>query len=599
MFPGRARIEVYEFGQFRLDLVVRQLFHQGQPVPLSPRTFDILQILVENRGQIVTKDELLRRVWPDRFVEENNLTVRVSALRKTLAEGLANRFIETERGSGYRFVARAREVCGESEGRYRKAFDSLAVLPLINEQKLQKLNYICDGVTEGLIASLSHVANLRVMARSTVFRYKGSDTAPQAIGKELDVRAVLVGRVYQAADSLVFDMEIIDAEDGAYIWGAKYKSQGRDLLPLPEEITRAVSESLRIKLTEGEENKVARRDTSSPEAHHLYLKGRYFWNKRSVAGLKQAVKCFSSAIRHDPHYALAYAGIADSYIILSSYGLQPPRATMPKARTAALKALAFDDQLAEAHVSLGNIKSAFEYDWSGAESEFKQALALNPDYTLARQCYAMFLAKIGRLDQALAEMTKAHEVDPLSPAINLALGKIYYFAGRHQEAVSKAREILELEPNFRLSHGLLGIAYAELGLYAEAIKEFRKIIEFTAGDYQIRSASGQSSVQKSEYPACDPEALAFLGYIYALWGKRKKALHLVNTLVELSKERYVQPHAPAFIFIGLGDHDQAFAWLEQAFAHKSNALTYIQSWPLFLRLKNDPRYEQLVRRMGL
>lgn len=598
MYWKRRPVEAYKFGHFSLDLVVRQLLYMGKPLSLPTRTFDILKILVENRGKVVTNEELMIQVWPDRFVEVNNLTVRMSALRKALGESRNRRFIETVPRYGYRFAERVSEVFGESRG-VGGAPDSVAVLPLVNENDQQKLNYLCDGITENLIISLSHIANLRVMARNTVFRYKDKKVDARRAGREMGVMAVLTGKVSQSTASLVVEIEMIDVEDGAYLWGAKFKRQMTDLLALQEDIAKEISENLRIKLSNLEESRIGKRHTNNQQAYHLYMKGRYFWNKRSVKGVKRAVEYFRAAIRHDPRYALAYAGIADAYIVLSSYGLRPARETMPKAKAAALKALDMDDRLAEAHVSMGNIKSSYELDWRAAEKEFNLAVGLNPYYTYARQYYANFLAKVGRLDDALAEISEAQEIDPLSLSVKLTMGKIYHFARRHDEAVSMAREILEIEPNFGPANGLIGIAYLAMGRYPDAVREFKAMIRFSTGDYKVGQAEQGESKERRALPDSDPEALALLGYAYAAAGRVERAHEVLGELVELSKMRYVQPHAIALLHIALGDNDKAFEWLEKAFIDKSSTLTFIKVGPFFDNLRADPRYAQLVRRLGL
>jgi adenylate cyclase len=600
MSPNRQRMEVYEFGPFRLDLVVRQLFRQDIPVPLPPQTFDILKILVENRGLLVTREELIQQIWQDQVVEENNLTVRMSTLRKALGQGAGNRFIETVPSYGYRFVARVRQLLSEhAEPQEEEAFDSLAVLPLINENNLHRLNYLCEGITESLITSLSHIANLRVMAYGTVSRYKGRELAPREVGKELGVRAVLMGKVNQVSDSLVLNFEMIDVKDGAYVWGAKFRRQVNGLIAFEEELAREVSENLRIRLSRAEESKISKRNTDNSQAHHLYMKGRYFWNKRNVFGVKKAVEYFRSAVRHAPRYALAYAGLADAYFLLSNYGLRRSKETMRKAKAAALRALELAPQLAEAHVSVAIIKSNFELDWAGAESEFKLAIELNPYHSQAHHYYASLLTKLGRLDEALVEISKAQEIDPLSVSINLFMGKIHYFARRYDKALKKGREILEIEPRFAPALGIMGLAYLEMGRYREAVREFNAMVRMSTEQYIPPPGEGNEGGQKSTLPDPDPEALSFLGYAYAVAGKRNKALQILDRLRELRGRRYVQPENFAMVYIGLRDHDKVFEWLERTFAERSSTRAFIKVYPFFDSLRSDPRYDELVRRVGL
>ena len=312
--------KIYEFGPFRLDLGVRQLFCGDEPIRLPSRTFDILRILVENRGLTTTKEQLISQVWLGETIEESNLTVRVAALRKALNETPGNRFIETVTGYGYRFVARVRPVANGSDS--QKSIPSIAILPFSNNTDQERLNYICDGVTEALIASLSHISELRVMARSTVFRHKRTDLDLLKIGKELSVQTLLVGRVGLISNELHFDLEMIDARDGAYLWGSKYSRRVDDLVTLQEELAREISEQLRLKLTKSEKERITKSHTSNSEAHLLYLKGLYFWNQRSLPGIRKAISYFRRAVKLDPLYALSFAGLADCYRFLAGAELQ-------------------------------------------------------------------------------------------------------------------------------------------------------------------------------------------------------------------------------------------------------------------------------------
>ncbi|HEX8175520.1 MAG TPA: winged helix-turn-helix domain-containing protein [Pyrinomonadaceae bacterium] len=599
MSLNRQRIEVYEFDHFRLDLVVRQLFYQEKPVPLSSRTFDILRILVENRGQVVTREELIQQVWQGNAVEENNLTVRMSALRKALGESSGNRFIETVPARGYRFVARVRQQSGGHGESLEAISDSLAVLPLVNENNMSGLNYLCDGITESLITSLSRIANLRVMAYSTVSRYRGRGLVPWEVGKRLDVRLVLSGKVNQKDDSLTLNMEMIDVEDGAHLWGAKHRRQVSDLIALQEDLAREVSETLRSRLGQLEEDEISKRYTDSTEANQMYMKGRYFWNQRSVPGLKKAIRYFKGAIEQDPRYSLAYAGLADAYILLATSEIWPPAEAMPKAKAAALKALELDPRLAEAHVSLGNIKSSFEYDWQGAESEFKLAIELNPLYAQAHHYYANYLAKLGKLEQAIAEINRAYAIDPISLPLNLSMGKLYYFARHYKEVVKKGLEILEIEPRYGVANGLIGLAYLETERYQEAIREFEVMFDSLISDQADEQSKAGLPPENTFLRNADPEPISFMGYAYALSGKRGKALKLVDDLLAMAKQKYVQPHHLAVIYTGLGDRDNAFHWLIKAIADRCSAVTNLRVMPLFDSLRDDPRYEELLRSLRL
>lgn len=599
MYRNKKHVEVYEFGPFRLDLMVRRLYLQDNPILLSAKTFDILKILVEHLGQIVTKEELISQVWVNQFVEENNLTVRIASLRKALGESTENRYIETASGRGYRFVARVQEVPNRRSESEAETLNSIAVLPLINENNQQKLNYLCDGITESLIQSLSQLADLKVMSRSTVLRYKGRKVDPLAAGQELGVGAVLVGNLNQISGSILLNIEVVDVNDGSRLWGAVYKHQVSDLFALQEEVAREVSDSLRIKLSKVEERRIAKHYTDSAQAHHMYLKGRYFGNKRSVLGVKRSIDYFRKAIKHDPRYALAYAGLADAYIMIAGYGLAPPRKIIPKARAAALRALEIDDRLAEAYVSLGLIRSNFEWDWAGGESAFRHAIDLNPNNGATHHYYSMLLARRGHLDRALAEILTAFEMDPLSVPIHLAIARILYFSKQYDVAIEHCKEMLEIDSKFGIANGLIGMVYLEQKNYEGAIRELEKMLPLSGVDYPVSRKKGGTPRGAVPVRESDPEAIGVLGFAYGEAGEWKEAIKMLNRLKNLGKRRYVEPYTLALVYIGLKDKDKAFEELERSYANKNNILTYIKVWPLFLRLQNDSRYDDLVKRIGL
>jgi len=584
----------YAFGPFRLDLVLRRLTLNGDPIALPSRTFDILKILVENRGELVTKEHLFEQIWPGRFVEENNLTVRMSELRKALRDSAATRFIETVSGYGYRFVAKVKEIVDDKAEVKAKAFKSLAVLPLINKNNEQKLEYVCEGITESLITSLSYISNLRVMSRSTVFRYKASDLDPRTVGEELGVEMVLVGEVDQVRNDLVFDLEMIDAKNGWRLWGGKYRRRISDLVTLPDEIVRQVVPNLQVALTATAQKQLSSGYPANSKAYEMYLKGRYFLNKRLEWWRGNAIRYFRRAIEQDPRYALAFVGLADNYILTAIGETRPAREVIPKAKAAVLQALEIDDNLADAHLTQAKILSSYEFDWDGAEIEFKLAIQLDPFHAHARQYYANFLTKLGQFDEALNEINKAFSLDPLSIAINLTMGKIYYFARKYALAIEKARELLEIEPNYSPANGLIGCVYLEQGRVEEAIEQFRIMFDGLASD-----PTDAHAADKADRTIADPEALSFLGYAFGVAGERNKALDVLGELMELRKRRYVQPHNIATVYLGLREDDSAFEWLDKAFIDRCGPLTNIKVWPVLDRLRSDPRYTELIQRLGL
>ena len=584
----------YAFGPFRLDLVLRRLVRNGNPIPLPSLTFDILKTLVENRGELVTKEQLFKQVWPGRFVEENNLTVRMSELRKVLRDSTETRFIETVPGSGYRFVAKVKEII-EDHGEQGAAFRSLAVLPLINENNHQQLEYVCEGITESLITSLSHVANLRVMSRSTVFRYNRRDVDPRTVGEELRVEIVLVGKVNQENNHLGFDLEMIDARSGWHLWGGKYRRRVSDLVTLPDEIVRQVVPNLQLALTATAEKQLSSTYPANSKAYELYLKGRYFLNKRALEWSQKAIRFFRRAIEQDPRYALAFVGLADCYLSIAGFEVRPVRELVPKAKAAVLQALKIDSNLAAAHLTHARIMSTCEFNWDGAEREFRLAIQLDPFHGEAHQHYAIFLSKLGQHDDAVKEINKAFSLDPLSIGLQLAKAKVYYFARKPAMTVKICRELLEIEPGYGAAIGVIGFAYLEMGRVAEAIEQFKSAVDHLPLEASETRTAGTRSLDRCS----DPEAFGCLGYAYGIAGERSKALEVLDEMLEVRKTRYIQPQNVAIVYIGLGEYDSAFEWLDRAFVDKCGPLTYFKVWPFIDRLRTDPRYEKLIARLGL
>lgn len=555
-------------------------------------------------------------VWPNQFVEENNLTVRMSALRRALGEKPGeHKYIETVPGRGYRFVAGVKELDDEGGGEVggklvgaaqREATGErpvavmyLAVLPFVNENADPNTEYLSEGITESIIDSLSLLPRLKVMARATTYKYKGQEINAYSVGQELSVKAVLVGRLLQNGDTLVVSVELMSVDDRSHIWGARYQRQLSDLSFLQEEITREVSESLRVRLVgEGKES-LLRHYSSNSEAYIFYLKGRYLLNKSSVKGSMKAIEYFQKAIELDPEYAPAHAGLADSYIRLADYGVLSPSEIIPKARTAIVRALGLDDRLAEVHVSQAQIMSQYDWDWVGAERECRRAIELNPSLARAYQCYANHLVKVGRFTDALLEVKKAQRLDPLSLTINLLVVVILYFARQYEKAIEHCLETLEIDQDYGPAHGLLGLCYVEEQMYEEAVAAFQKWISFA--DYQFpvgwNKESNPKSPQQVSRTESDPEPLALLAYAYAKAKDKEKAVDILNGLIEVSEHRYTAPHAVAIIYTGLGDKDQAFKWLEKSYAERSSILTCIGVWPVFDDLRSDERFTDLSRRV--
>jgi len=457
------------------------------------------------------------------------------------------------------------------------AINSVAVLPFVNVGADPNTEYLSDGITESLINSLSQLPNLAVMSSTSVFHYKGREIDPLAVGRELKVKAVLTGRVVQRGDNLWISAELVDVNTNHHIWGGQFNRKLADIIVVQEEIAKQISEKLRLRLTGEETARLTKRHTENTEAYQLYLKGRYWWNKRTEESLKKGIEYFNQAIAQDPSYALAYAGLADSYNLLPRYGSLPPGEAFPKAKAAATRALELDDALAEAHTSLAYASVFYDWDWSGAEREFKRAIELNPTYATAHHWYALYLAAKGRLDEAITEMKRAQELDPLSLIINSNFGRILYYARQYDQAIEQYRKTLDLDQNFVEAHLRMAQAYQQQGMYADAISELQKVITLSQG------STGKGMV----------------GYVYAASGKKAQAQQVLDELKGQAKQGYVSAYDLALIYLGLGDKDQAFKWLQQAYEERNVLLVYLKVDPMFDSLRSDRRFQNLLQRIGL
>jgi TolB-like protein/tetratricopeptide (TPR) repeat protein len=454
---------------------------------------------------------------------------------------------------------------------------SIAVMPFVNESGNADVEYLSDGMTETLISSLAQLPNLSVKARSSVFRYKGKETNPQTIGKELNVQAILNGRVSQRGDQLTLSLELVDAATENILWSQQYVRKPTDLVTLQGDIARDVSSKLKSKLSGAEVASVAKIYTSNPEAYQLYLKGKFYWNKRTGESLKQTIEFYSQALEKDPNYALAYSGLAETYVLFSSYDVAPANDSMPQAKAAALRALAIDDSLAEAHTALGFYLSNYEWDRAGSEREYRRAIGLKPNYATAHHWLGSDLANLKRVDESLVELRRAEELDPLSPIIGTNLGDALVFARRYDEAIAQYKRTLVSNPKFGYAHQALGWAYGLKGMYPEAIAETRTAIDQRNGS----SAKG------------------YLGLWLARTGKREEAVQLLNELKQESARSYVQPYTFALIYIGVGDKTEALNWLEkQMLGHSETASQYAVE-PELDDLRSEPRFKEMLKRMNL
>ena len=650
----------YAFGRFRLKTAERVLLREGEPVPLTPKVFDILLTLVEKGGHVVEKDDLMKRVWPSTFVEEGNLTQNVSLLRKALGESPSGpQFIETVPRRGYRFVANISEAWDDKTGQtaaptnttqprdtwqviknddspaaattvlaagpmqngsvgqpsgdtspatfllpgFRQkspafvvtlaavlialvglvyftgrgregdggvsSIQSIAVLPFVDDASDADAEYLNDKIAESLINSLSKIPQLRVVPRSVVASYKGKDVDPRKVGRDLNVRAVVTGRMQRHGDIISIQADLIDTENVAQLWGQHYDHKLADVLLVQEDISRDIFENLRLKLNVEEKKQL--------EAYRLYLKGRNSWNKRTSDGLQQGIEFFQQAIDIDSNYAPAYAGLADCYNMLVVYGVSQPKDGFPKAKDAAIKALDIDETLAEAHSSLAFIKFRWDRDRLETEREFQEAIKLKPSYAPAHQWYSSYLVAVERFDEAIAEAKRAQELEPLSLIASSHLGWIYYLAGQNDRAIEQCKKILDLDPSFFPARRYLGLAYEQKGMYREAIAEFEKGVKLSGS----------------------PLMLALLGHAYAASGKTVEARHVLSDLQELQSQRYVSPYTVAAIYAGLGEQDQAFKWLEKAYEERDIWLMNLKVDPVFSKVRQNRRFADLLGRTGL
>jgi TolB-like protein/DNA-binding winged helix-turn-helix (wHTH) protein/Tfp pilus assembly protein PilF len=614
-------------------------------VSLTPKAFDVLLLLIQNAGRIVTKDALMKAVWPESFVEESNLTQTIFMVRKALDETTDRRYILTVQGQGYKFLVPVTETANsvaeleapEIEGSVppfsaggapefhlpshpRRPTDwrspviaaagvvlvmvvasalwiwrprhpaveqpgktMLAVLPFENFTGDAGQEYFSDGLTEEMISQLGDLdpAHLGVIARTSVMHYKHSQESIPQIGKDLGVQYVIEGSVRRDSQRVRITAQLIQVQDQSHLWAREYDRDLGHLLELQEEIAREVANEIEFSLS-GRRPFEAARETPAPEpksyeAYDLYLKGRYFWNKRTEEGFRQAADYFQQAIDKDPNYGRAYAGLADTFTLMSTWYQGSQSELMPKARTAALRALELDESLAEAHASLALIKENYDYDWLGSEKEFRRAIQLGPQYATAHQWYAESLAWQGRFQEAFAQSEQARRLDPLSLIIATDYASILYYSRQYDSALKQCRSVLELDPNFRHARGLMIPSYSELGRYDEALDEMDR---WAAGDQ-------------------GPWAIAMRAAVYSRLGRAEEARREVVNIEQLPGSRIDRTPALLVAYSGTGQKERAIELLQKAFSEHSNAVVQIKVDPMYDPIRDDPRFKDLLRRIGL
>jgi eukaryotic-like serine/threonine-protein kinase len=462
--------------------------------------------------------------------------------------------------------------------RVSKTIDSLAVLPFENVSRDPENDYLSDGITGSLINNLATVPKLRVMAQSTVFRYKGREIDPQAVGRELNVRAVLTGRMVQSGGSLRIGAELVDVATGSQLWGAQYDRKPGDIFAIQDEISSEISGKLRLQLTRTEKKRLVRRHTEDAEAYRLYLQARHHWNRWTEEGFYRAIGYFRQAVEKDPSYALAHTGLAESYVLLGWNSYLPPKDAFPKGKAAAMTALQLDPDLGEAHSPLAAVLWLHDWQWEEAQAEFKRSLELNPSYPAANHYYAEYIMTMGRHAEAIARMKNSQELDPLSLILNVAIGWALYMARRYDEAIEQLRRTVELDPNYPMTYWILGLIYRAKGRHELAITVGEKAVNLSGGSPLMRAA---------------------LAHTYGKSGRAKEALQVLDDLRELAKHKYVVPHFFAGIYIGLRDNDQAMEYLEKSWEEHCHWLVYLHIDPTMDDLRDDARFQSLLKRVGL
>ena len=587
------KTSIYSFGPFHLDLTQQVLQRDGKSLPLKPKVFDVLAVLVQNSGRLICKEELMKQVWTDSFVEEGNLAVCIFEIRRALGSRKnGQRYIETVPRRGYRFVARVNEetrLLTVEEPERSGAFSSersvaLNEYPVLSKGSMAVLpfkfiggeadEYLGLGMADALITRLSNLRHVAVRPTSSVRKYDGSVDSVLA-GRELGVEWVLDGSVQKSRKRIRLTVQLISVVDGILIWADKFEEKFTDIFEVEDSVSQRVVSAMRQRLTGHEKSLLTKRYTQNADAYEAYLKGRYFLEKRTTEGCKKSIEYFEQAIALDPDYALAHAGVSGCYITLTT--ILPSQDCISLAESAALKALDLDRELVEAHVSLGYIHTR-KWNWLSAENEFRAAIELNPNHAIAHATYAIYLAEVGRSSEAIVEIKSGHTLDPLSLTINSQLGSLLYLSGRYEEAAQQFRRTLELDPSFALTHFQIGYLWEVLGEYDEALKE-----------YEI-SQSGLGNL--AEFTAC-------LGRIHALSGRRDQAFLAIDELKRLSAAHYVQPNLVALVYLALDDKDEAIRWLEQAYEERDEDLCLLKIDPRFNSLHGDPRFESLLRRVGL
>lgn len=641
----QAQDGCYRFDDLVVDCRNFRVLKQDAPKPLTPRAFDVLRYLIEQRGRVVERQELFDQIWQESFVTDAALAREIKEIRRALGDdAAAPRYVETVHKRGYRFIAELQAAEAEpppaaesaaphaaipppafspgladarlirepasmnalrpesltalpSQGKrpavilvgllalasvglywlFRPAprAESLAVLPFSADTQTE---YLADGITESLINNLSRLSHLRVTARATAFSYKGKEADPQQVGQALKVGTVLTGKVALRDDSLTVQVDLVDAATGAQMWGDRYQRKLSDIFTVEEEIGRQITEKLRLRLSGAEQRQLSKRYTDNAEVYQLYLQGLYLFNKKTEAGLLQAIDHFQQAIAKDPRYAPAYPALANAYLMLSAK--EGPAKLLPEAKAAVTKALEIDHDLAEAHASLGHLKWVYDLDRTGAESELAQALKLNPNAAVVHYVYGRVLTDTGRFDEALAQAKQAIELDPLSLQYRKSVAYTFLLSRRYDEAITEYRKLIVIAPEFPQAQRELGLAYEQKRMYQEAFDQLQKT-------YEMPENYGRTMLR------------ADVGHLHAVWGKRTEAQQVLAELLKQSGQSYVSAYDIAVIYAGLGETEQALRWFDKAIEQRPFWLCWLKLDPRLDGLRTEPRFHDLLRRLGL
>jgi TolB-like protein/tetratricopeptide (TPR) repeat protein len=578
------------FGAFEFDLQNRDLRKSGHRVKLQKQPFQILALLLESPGDLVTRDRLAQHLWPGLHVNfDHSLNTAVSALRRALGDSSRDcRFIETRQGVGYRFIAGIEplplaaelgEEADASNGQngLDEAVDSIAALPFECIGSAPGVGYLADGIAESIISYLSAIEHVRVIARSTAFCYRGPGVEPRKVGEILKVRAVCSGRLELRGDEVTITAEVVDVKTGAQLWAVRHACMRAEVPAMEQEISTAIFERLGSP-AKSRGSRVVKPYTGNFEAYRNYLKGRYFNVKMTAEDLHKGVAYFEAALADDPSYALAYAGLADTYCLFAVMNIIPSREAHTRARGYATAASRIDQDLAEVQASLGTLKWLFEWDWAGSEEGFRRALELNPNYASGHRLYASYLSSMGKHDEALRAMRLAQELDPLSLVVDMELAWQLYLARDFQAAMEQSWKTLAMEPHFAPAQNTLGLAYQAMGTHEEAILEFQNAV----------NCSGSH-----------PASIASLAHAYAKGGDVCRAKAALRELQLKARQRYVSPYWLALVHTGLGQQDLAFECLHKAHAERDVWLVWLKVEPRFDCLRRDPRFVELLRMIRL